>query len=116
MEGRSWEQTILPRGRTNTHTQMSSVMQPAHGIPVLFMTVCHICGPRPFVCANVCASLKPSWSLGISVQANIQTLVSHVGNQQPAGQSKGNPLVNRERCKTLDESFYFYYQSKNVYF
>lgn len=42
MEGRSWEQTILPRGRTNTHTQMSSVMQPVHGIPVLFMTVLYL--------------------------------------------------------------------------
>lgn len=56
MEGRSWEQTILPRGRTNTHTQMSSVMQPAHGIPVLFMTVLYLWTQALCMCKCVCES------------------------------------------------------------
>lgn len=92
MEGRSWEQTLAPRGHTNTqthNTQMSSVMQPAHGISILFMTGSIFVVPDPFVCVRVCVNLKCSWSLGMSQQTNTR----NVGKQQSAGQSKGNLLT-----------------------
>lgn len=70
MVGRSWEQTLMPRGHTNPQTHIHSVIQSAHGISNLFMTATIFVVPDPFVCVWVCVTLKLSWSLGISVQTN----------------------------------------------
>lgn len=65
------------------------------------------------MCKSVCVSIKPSWSLGISAQTNIQKLVSHVGNQQPAGQSKGNPQ-RTEKAEKLWMKVFFLLPIKEI--
>lgn len=97
---------------TDSHTQMFSVIQPAHGISTLFMNV-YICSSQPLLCVCMCVlacvTLKLSWSLGISVQTNTFDS-SHVGNRLSAGQSKGNPLTTEgDTCSyTMGDLYQFH--------
>lgn len=87
--GRSWEQTVLPRDVQMHRLAYTTVpCNPPHKWSISSIYDCSIFAvPDPFVCLwRVWL-----WSLGISAQTNT-FICSHVGNQQSAGWSKGNPL------------------------
>lgn len=69
---------------TDSHTLISPVIQPAHGISTLFVTVLYLEFPTPFVCMWAC--VRPISSVGLWESVDRQT-------RSDAGLSCGKPTI-----------------------